>query len=98
MKAADPSAAQILSRVLVGLAGVYAFVWGFATLGITLLVVSGMGYEEAWKLVMLLAFLVFLGLFCWTFAAASLTRVWIVLLGGGGTMTLAGWLLLRHLS
>jgi len=94
----QPTSLQITSRVLAGLVGCYAFVWGFVTLGITLLVTGGMDYEEAWKLAMLLAFLVFLGLFCWTFAAASLARVWAVLAGGGGAMTLAAWLLMRHLQ
>lgn len=98
MNPASFTPAQILSRVLASLAGSYGFVWGFVTLGITLLVAGGMDYEEAWKLVMLLAFLLFLGLFCWAFAAARLARVWAVLAGGGGAMTLAAWLLLRYLQ
>ena len=43
----------------------------------------------------LLAFLIFLACFCWSYAAASLARVWAVLLGGGAAMTGAAWLLTR---
>ncbi len=97
MKATSPSPFHILSRVLASLAGGYGFVWGFAALGIALLVSAGMDYGEAWTLVMLLAFVLFLALLCWSFAAASLTRVWTVLAGGGAAMTLAAWLVTRQL-
>ena len=46
----------------------------------------------------MLGFLVFLAAFCWAFIAASLTRVWVVLAGGGalhdrgGLVDLARWL------
>eukprot|EP01034_Spumella_vulgaris_P025252 gene25252-31685_t len=43
----------------------------------------------------LFAFLIFLACFCWTYAAASLVRVWTVLLGGGAAMSGAAWLLAR---
>ena len=46
---------------------------------------------------MLLAFLIFLPLFLWAFAAASLARVWEVLGGGAMLMTAAAWGLLRVL-
>lgn len=89
---------HVASRVAASLFGGYAFVWGFATLGISLLVAAGMAYAEAQTLVYLLAFLVFLAAFCWTFAAASLARVWAVLAGGGAAMTAAAWALSRSLT
>lgn len=84
---------HIVSRVIASLVGSYAFVWGFVALGITLSVTAGMSYEEAFTLTKLLAFLLFLGLFCWTFVCSSLTRVWLVLIGGGAVMAGAAWLL-----
>jgi hypothetical protein len=88
-------ALAIASRVTAALLGGYAFVWGFTTLGITLGVAAGMPYTEAQTLLYLLAFLVFVTVFCWAFAAASAVRVWPLLAGGGGLMTLGAWLLMR---
>ena len=87
-------AAHVASRVAASLLGGYAFVWGFVTLGIALLLASGVDYDDARTFCNLLAFLVFLVCFCWAFAAASLARVWGVLAGGGALMTGAAWLLL----
>ena len=86
---------SILSRVAASLLGGYVFVWGFVTLGISLLMKAGMGYEQAQTLVYLIAFLIFLVCFCWAYVAASLVRVWTVLAGGGAAMTGAAWLLAR---
>lgn len=88
---------HIASRVAASLLGSWAFVWGFSTLGITCLVALGQPYDEAQTAVMLLAFLVFLAAFCWTFAAASLARVWVVLAGGAALMTGTAWLAQRAL-
>ncbi|MGY4830528.1 iron uptake protein [Sphaerotilaceae bacterium SBD11-9] len=93
-----PSATLVLGRVIAGLVGGWGFTWGFVTLGITALVAAGLPYGDARTLLYLLAFLVFLGLFLWAFAAASLARVWGVLAGGGAAMTLAAWLLARTLA
>lgn len=87
----------VANRIAASLLGCWAFVWGFATLGITGLVAFGQSYDEARMAIMLLAFLVFLVAFCWTFAAASLARVWAVLGGGAVLMTSAAWLLQRSL-
>ncbi len=89
---------HLTSRVAAGLLGGYVFVWGFTTLLIALGLTGGADYEEAEQLAYLLAFLVFLGAFLWAFAAASLTRVWLVLVGGGGLMTCAAWFLTRSLA
>lgn len=59
----------VANRIAASLLGCWAFVWGFATLGITGLVAFGQSYDEARMAIMLLAFLVFLVAFCWTFAA-----------------------------
>jgi hypothetical protein len=88
---------HIVSRIAASLLGGYLFVWGCTTLGIMLLVAADMPYGEAQTLTHLLAFLVFLAVFCWAFAAASLVRVWTVLAGGGAIMTGAAWVLSRAL-
>jgi hypothetical protein len=88
----------IASRVAAGLVGGYAFTFGLASLGIALLVAAGMPYGEARTLLYLLAFLVLLAVFLWSFAAASLTRVWGVLAGGGAAMSGAAWLLTQVLA
>jgi hypothetical protein len=88
----------VISRIAAALLGGYAFVWGFTTLTIMLGVAAGVKYSEAQTLAYLLAFLVFLAVFCWAFAATSLARVWIVLAGGGAIMTGAAWLLTRALQ
>jgi hypothetical protein len=94
MMKASPS--HVASRVAASLVGGYAFTWGFVTLAIALLLIVGMSYDEALTLVYLLAFLVLLFVFCWSFVAASVTRVWVVLAGGGVAMTVAAWLLSRN--
>lgn len=87
------SSRSALSRVAASLLGGYAFTWGFSVFGIALLVLAGMTYHDAEALVFMLAFLVFLVVFCWASAAARLTRVWGVLAGGGAVMTVAAWML-----
>jgi hypothetical protein len=57
-----------------------------------------MSYHEAETLIYILAFLVFLVVFCWAFAAARVARVWGVLAGGGAVMTVAAWLLTSALQ
>ena len=89
------SRTHIALRVAAGVFGSYAFSWGFVTLGIALSLIAGLPYGEAQTLVYLLVFVVLLVGFCWSFAAASLARVWLVLTGGGAAMTGAAWLLSR---
>jgi hypothetical protein len=92
-----PSAITIVSRVVAALAGGWLFVWGCTTLGISLGLLAGVSYRESVELAYLLAFPLFLIVFCWAFAAASGVRVWLVLAGGGGLMSLAAWALARTL-
>lgn len=88
-----PTRAHIASRIAASLLGGWAFVWGFVTLAVSGQVALGQPYNEAHTAAMLLAFLVFLVVFCWSYAAASAARVWAVLTGGAVLMTGAGWLL-----
>lgn len=85
---------DIVGRVLTSLLGSYVFVWGFVSFVIAL-GVKVLSFSDARTLAFLLAFLVFLASFCWVFVAKSLLRVWGVLLGGGGFLTGAAWLLTR---
>lgn len=89
---------SITSRIAAGLLGGYAFVWGFTALVVALSLASGIDFHDSMHLGYLLAFLVFLGVFLWAFAAASLARVWLVLAGGGALMTGAAWLLTPTLA
>jgi hypothetical protein len=97
MASVSVSSWSLASRIAASLLGGYAFVWGFVTLGITLMMKAGMDYEEAQTLAYLLAFLVFLFCFCWAYVANSVSRVWAVLAGGGAAMTGTAWLLARGL-
>jgi hypothetical protein len=94
---ATVSPAHIISRIAAGLLGGWLFVWGCATLGVTLGLLAGIPYRELAETAYLLAFLVFLGVFCWAFAAASLVRVWLVLGGGGVVMSVLAWALARSI-
>ena len=86
---------EITARVAAGVFGSYAFTWGFAAAAVAALVGLGVAYQDAEMGVLMLAFLVFLGLFLWSFAAASLTRVWAVLAGGSALQFTAAWVLQR---
>jgi hypothetical protein len=93
-----PIPVLIASRIAASLLGGWSFVWGFVTLSIAAQVALGQPYNEAHTASMLLAFLVFLVVFCWAYAATSLARVWAVLVGGALLMTGAGWLLQSFLT
>lgn len=92
-----PNRLHTASRIAAAVFGGWAFTWGLVSLGIVLLVAAGMPFGDARTLLYLLAFLVFLTLFCWAFAAASLARVWLVLGGGALSMTFAAWAIARTL-
>lgn len=85
----------VTARVTAGVFGAYAFTWGFAAAGVAALVGLGVEYHDAEMGVLMLAFLVFLGLFLWSFAAASIARVWAVLAGGAALLFTAAWALQR---
>jgi hypothetical protein len=85
----------VLSRIAAGLLGGWAFTFGFSSLTVASLVAAGVEYAEAHTFAMLLAFVVFLVVFLWAFAARSVVRVWFVLGGSGGALMAAAWLLAR---
>lgn len=87
------AALQTTNRIIAAVFGGYAFTWGFSVLAIATMVALGIDFHEAETAISLVAFLVFLGLFLWTFVAASMTRVWLVLAGGAGVMMLIGLML-----
>jgi hypothetical protein len=86
------------SRIGAALLGGYVFVWGVTSLVVAVNLATGGDYEEGLTLAYMLSFLVFLCAFLWAFAAASLTRVWLLLAGGGAVMTGAAWALTQTLS
>ena len=86
---------QVTARVTAGVFGAYAFTWGFAAAGVAALVGLGVEYHDAEMGVLMLAFLIFLGLFLWSFAAASIVRVWAVLGVGAALLFTAAWAIQR---
>lgn len=88
---------RTFSRIAASLLGGYAFTWGFAAFGIAGLAALGVDFHEAETGVLMLAFLVFLSVFLWAFASRSVARVWVVLAGGGGLMTLSAWLIQQNM-
>lgn len=87
----------VLSRVTAALLGGYAFCWGFIALGVAGLYRLGMPFHDAEHLSSIVAFLLYLSVFLWAFAARSLPRVWTVLAGGGALMAGAASLLQAQL-
>ena len=87
----SPNWLLISSRVTAALVGGYAFAWGFTSLVVALNLAIGGDYDEGLVLAYLLAFVVYLIVLLWAFAAASLTRVWLVLGGGAAAMVGAAW-------
>ncbi|NBD21254.1 iron uptake protein [Aquabacterium fontiphilum] len=77
------SAASVSLRVAAAVLGGYAFTWGFSGFAIAAMVAMGLSFHDAEAGALIVAWLVFLGVFLWSFAAASLARVGLVLLGGG---------------
>ena len=82
---------MIVNRVAAALLGGYLFTWGFTAVGLAGLVALGVDFHEAEMVTYLLAFLLFLGLFLWAFAAANIARVWAILGSGAALMTAAAW-------
>ncbi|CAM4255859.1 Iron uptake protein [Bordetella tumbae] len=87
---------HIAGRIGAALLGGYVFTWGGIALGVAGLFAAGMEFHDAEHLCNILGFLVFLVVFLWAFAARSMPRVWLVLLGGGGLMT-ASASLIQHM-
>lgn len=81
------SRAHLFGRLAAGVLGAYAFCWGFIALGLALLYGAGLSFHDAEHLASIVGLLLFLGVFCWAFAARSLARVWVTLAGGGILMS-----------
>lgn len=86
---------QISARIAASLFGGYAFTWGFAALGMAAFHALGVDFEDAEAGALLLALLVFLCAFLWTFAARRAATAWAVLLGGGALMSVIAWSIQR---
>ncbi|MET0293151.1 MAG: iron uptake protein [Steroidobacteraceae bacterium] len=82
---------EILLRTATGLLGGWAFTWGFVTLGIVALVAAGVGYEDAQTGVYLLAFLLYLTLFCWSFGTRRPVRAFTTIALGAAVLSGAAW-------
>lgn len=89
---------NVVSRIAAAVFGGYAFVWGFTTLLIAVALSLRLPYGDAQTTAYLLAFLVFLGVFIWSFAARRVGLVWAVLAGGGVLMTSLAWGLTRSVA
>lgn len=85
----------LISRILAALLGGYACTWGVTSLGIAGLVFLDVDFHDAEAGMLMLAFLIFLGLFLWAFTVTSVIRVWSTLVGSAVVMTAAAWLLQR---
>lgn len=81
----------LAARVVVALVGGYAFTWGFVALGIAGVTALGGDFHEVEMALLLLAFIVYLGLFLWAFTASGLMRVITVFGGGAVCMTACAW-------
>lgn len=80
------SRAHLLARIAAAVLGGYVFCWGFIALAMASLYAAGLSFHDAEHLASILGLLLFLAAFLWAFAARSLLRVWIVLVGGGALM------------
>ncbi len=89
---------HLVSRIAAAVLGGYAFVWGGMALGVAGLFALGMPFHDAEHLCAMLAFLVYLAVFLWSFAASDLRRVWLVLAGGGAVMTVLASLIQSMLT
>lgn len=78
--------------------GGYAFCWGFIALCVAGLFTAGMEFHDGERLGSILALLLYPVLFLWAFAARSLSRIAVVLLGGGALMAAAASLIQRLMT
>jgi hypothetical protein len=88
----------VVSRTAAGLLGGYAFVWGFIAFGMAGLFALGMPFHDTEHLCAILGLLIYATIFMWAFAARNLTKVWVVLLGGGALMAALGSLIQHQLT
>ncbi len=89
MSAITSSSLHVAARIAAAVFGGYAFTWGLVALSVALLFAAGMEFHDAEHLGYIVGFLVYLTAFLWAFASRRLTRVWVLLAGGGALMTVA---------
>ena len=94
---ASTSRSALALRIGAAVLGGYAFCWGFIAFAMAGLFGLGMKFHDAEHLAAMLAFLVYLGVFCWAFVVRSVWRAWIVLAGGGALLAAAASLLQHRL-
>ncbi|MDC8773462.1 iron uptake protein [Roseateles albus] len=97
MRTTPLSRTHLFGRIAAAALGGYAFCWGFIALGLALLYGAGLGFHDAEHIASMLGLLLFLGVFCWAFAARSLEQVWVILAGGGVLMSGGAALVQRSL-
>ena len=88
----------IVARVVASLLGGYAFVWGFIAFGMAGLFALGMPFHDTEHLCAILGLIIYAIVFMWAFAARNLTKVWVVLLGGGALMAALGSMIQHQLT
>lgn len=88
---------HVALRIAAAVLGGYVFCWGFIALAMAGLYALGMSFHDAEHLSAMLAFVLYLTVFCWAFAVRSLLRAWLVLGGGGALMAAAGSLVQQGL-
>lgn len=92
---ASTSPLAVASRIAAAVLGGYVFCWGFIALAVAGLYALGMAFHDAEHLGSILAFLLYLAAFCWTFVTPAVWRAWAVLVVGGVAMAAAASLLQR---
>ncbi len=93
-----PHTSRILLRLALALPGGWLFVRYLTSTGIATLVAAGIEYETAWMTGIMLAFVVYLVVLLWAFAARQLLHVAVVLVGGGALLAALGWWLVPRLA
>lgn len=75
------------SRIFASLVGGYLFTWGLIAISIAGLIPLGVEFHDVEMGMLMLGLLVYLSLFLWGMATDKLTRLWLILFGGGVVMT-----------
>lgn len=86
---------EVTARVAAAIFGAYAFTWALTAAGVAAIVGLGAPYHDAEMGVVMCAFLVFLGLFFWSFMARRIGQVWAVLIGGSALLFTTAWAIQR---
>ena len=77
----------IASRIFASLVGGYLFTWGLIAITIATLIPLGIEFHDVEMGMLMLGLLVYLSLFLWGMATDKLIWLWLILFGGGVTMT-----------